>query len=357
MLVALALVAACRLAAAPSPGQAVDITGQSGEWDGGHRMFPFALQDTSIDGYKLYYSAGSRYEISDSAWGQWMIGLATSKDGVSWGYDQSTHLPVVPAMRWLQGDVLNPDDLAKVFDSVYAIGACAIRDGPVYKMWYTGWAGEVDHVIGGIENKINYRIGYATSKDGVTWEKYPGKAGSGAVFVPDPANPHDCKGVGQPFVVKDGGVYRMWYEGFDGKSWRILSATSQDGIAWTRTGTVIDMGGKDALDRRGARNPVIIDRAGSRELWYQGRSSSDPKHHVLRAVFKNGAWEKMPGEVVLHPPTPVTGNEAIYVDSALVLPDGSLQVYFARENLTTSQVTEGIVENRRYSIYTEVVNP
>ena len=52
--------------------------------------------------------------------------------------------------------------------------ACVIKDGAVYKMWYSG------------HNGSNYQIGYATSNDGFIWEKHPGNpvltAGSSGRF-------------------------------------------------------------------------------------------------------------------------------------------------------------------------------
>ncbi len=44
-----------------------------------------------------------------------------------------------------------------------------------------------------------------------------------------------------PYVMKDGATYRMWYRGFDGSHYRILYATSTDGVAWTKQGVAIDI--------------------------------------------------------------------------------------------------------------------
>jgi len=35
-------------------------------------------------------------------------------------------------------------------------------------------------------------------------------------------------------VVRDGDEYKLWYSGYDGKTWRIGLATSRDGINWTK---------------------------------------------------------------------------------------------------------------------------
>ena len=126
----------------------------------------------------------------------------------------------------------------------------------------------------GLTNKINYRVGYATSPDGVVWTKRPGNAGAGSVLgLGEPGTP-DSKSAGQPWVLKDGSAYHMWYEGFDGKTWRIFYAESTDGMTWTKRGAAFEPAGRELSMSSGARNPVVVKRGGQYELWYQGRSAS-----------------------------------------------------------------------------------
>ncbi|MBC8232067.1 hypothetical protein H8E77_21175 [bacterium] len=44
----------------------------------------------------------------------------------------------------------------------------------------------------------------------------------------------DDTGVIRPNVIFNNGVYQMWYAGHDGTNWRIGYATSDDGITWTK---------------------------------------------------------------------------------------------------------------------------
>ena len=131
------------------------------------------------------------------------------------------------------------------------------------------------------------------------------------------------------------------------------------GTNWTRRGVALAPGGKGDLDHLGARNPVVVKRGGGYELWYQGKSASAPRCHVLRATSADGrAWKKEPGEVTLHPEDPLDGDEEMYVDSVLPLPDDCCQVFFAKENSSTRPVQdEGTVDMKRSCIYTEVVKP
>ncbi|KKP85886.1 MAG: Laminin G sub domain 2 [candidate division CPR3 bacterium GW2011_GWE2_35_7] len=119
-----------------------------------------------------------------------------------------------------------------------------IKDGDTYKMWYASQADK-------------YRIGYATSPDGITWTKYAGNnctdtTGDGCIFTVGAANTFDDAHVYSVSVVKDtdAGVYKMWYGGHDGSYLRIGYATSADGITWTRYDNpgVAACGFSEALD-------------------------------------------------------------------------------------------------------------
>ena len=334
-LLVLILAVSCAIAsAAPPPGKAVGIGLYSGEWDSSNHFYPFVMYDGAT--YKMYYTGSSRHQSNESAWEQRMIGLAVSNDASSWSIAEDRKLPVLEPHRYIQGDVINPDDAAAVFDSIYATGPCVIKDGSIYKMWYTGWGGTVEHIGGGIENKINYRIGYATSKDGIKWTKH-----KGPVLDLGTREKADAKGVGQPCVLKEGKTYRMWYEGFDGSAWRIFYATSENGIKWMKQGMIPHIIG---------RNPVVVKRNEQYELWYQGQSVLPPRFHILRAVSLDGLnWTKATGEVELHPDSHYFGD--ISVDGIVVLPDNSCQVFFTIDSMSAAGAPI------RYSICTEVVNP
>ena len=77
-----------------------------------------------------------------------------------------------------------------------------------------------------------FQIGYATSPDGITWTKH----GSNPVLS-GTASGWDGFQVYAPSVVKDGGTYHMYYSGTDNdysQRWSTGYATSADGIAWTK---------------------------------------------------------------------------------------------------------------------------
>ncbi|MDO8684182.1 MAG: hypothetical protein Q7N50_11945 [Armatimonadota bacterium] len=327
-------------------------------WERSNVAYPAVMYDSSTNKYNMYYAGSAGPWVNDSAWGIWHTGLAQSTD--AYGFSRVTERsdPVLMSTKFYEGDLLNPQDIANRFDSVWAIGPSVIKDGSTYKMWYTGWSGETEHIGGGVDNKINYRIGYATSTDGKVWTKYTGSAGANSIFGLGAAGSQDAKGVGQPFVLKEGSTYRMWYEGFDGSLWRIFYATSSNGITWTRQGVALSPGGSGALDQYGARNPVVIFRNSQYELWYQGKSVSYPCYHVLRATSPNGiTWTKVPAEVVFSPADMLDSDEDIYVDSVVVRPDNYCIAYFAKQNTSSWVAAYETIKDRKSYIMIEVVNP
>jgi hypothetical protein len=360
VLVALVATSVLAVGAAPS-GKAVKILSPRffPGWQAQNVFDPFVLLDPRSMKYRMYYSGSATAQINDSVWDLWATGIASSNDGLSWTFPDD-YKPVLVPRQFHQGEVLDQDELTRSFDSLAAYSVAAIADGASSKLWYTGWNGDVEALGEGRTRKVHFRIGQATSADGVAWTKQPGDAGAGAVLgLGAPGDP-DAKGVAHPSVLKTPSEYRLWYEGYDGETWRIAWAASIDGRAWTKRGVVVTPGGRDSHDELGARRPVVIRRAGRYELWYQGysRSGSTSQSHVLRAISTDGVvWSKLPGEVALHPEPMVRGDEEIYVHSVLVQSDGRCRVFFTKEETRPRQAAFGQVSNSSLYVFTETVNP
>ncbi len=109
-----------------------------------------------------------------------------------------------------------------------ALGApCVVKDGGTYHIWY--------FKANYIEPNIFYNIGYATSPNGLDWTNIPGPGTNGAVLSLGGSGKFDESGVIFPSVIKENNEFKMWYTGSDNlDSWRIGYATSSDGINWTK---------------------------------------------------------------------------------------------------------------------------
>jgi hypothetical protein len=284
-------------------------------------------------GLRMFYSGAATEQVNESAWDLWATGTARSRDGRHWTLSGGGYEPVLRGRRWLAGEVVDPADRSSEFDSMEARAGSVLVEVGGWSMWYTGWNGDDRALAPGRAEKTHFQIGLATSPDGERWTKRRGTAAGGAVLGRGASGEVDSEAVGNPTVMRDGPRLSMWYEAYDGTTWRIAHATSADGLTWERHGAVLHPGPAGSLDELGARRPVVLARPGGYELWYQGRSRSPPSGHVLVAVSSDGReWRKRPGEVTLHPDPPVQRDEEVRVGSVLARADGGRDVFFAKES-------------------------
>jgi hypothetical protein len=136
------------------------------------------------------------------------VGLAVSEDG-----GQSFQ-------RYSRTPVLDRSD-GELF--IRTAAHVLVEDG-VWKMWYIGGS---DWIEVGSKSVPSYRLRYLESSDGHNW----GPAGRVCLnFASD-----DEYGFGRPFVVRQDGLYRMWYSiRTISKGYRLGYAESPDGLGWRR---------------------------------------------------------------------------------------------------------------------------
>lgn len=89
-----------------------------------------------------------------------------------------------------------------------------------FYMWY---GSNLDW--GNSEHSMNYVIKYATSDDGIQWNR------SGAICIQG-HEPSEYA-FARPSVITENGIFKMWYT-YRGEKYRIGYAESQDGIKWMR---------------------------------------------------------------------------------------------------------------------------
>jgi predicted GH43/DUF377 family glycosyl hydrolase len=110
-----------------------------------------------------------------------------------------------------------------------AVTPTILKEGPLWRMWYISglrWA-DIDGRLEPI-----YVVKYASSQDGITWER------PNLLCI---EQAHELEAFSHPTVIKRGGRYLMWYsfrhsrDYRDGSgSYRIGFAESTDGIRWNR---------------------------------------------------------------------------------------------------------------------------
>lgn len=168
-------------------------SGSPGEWDV-PGIIPVSVIATSEE-YIIYYYAG------DIIWGGTvlMIGRATSPDGVHWTkYDD----PTTTERPYAESDPVLPIGL-EGWTMSDICGGVVRQTAEGWEMFYSE-KGRSES-----ETTIAYRIGYATSDDGIHWTKYSGFPI--LTYKDDPAASTSVHLIADAVVVNDS-TYYLYYD-------------------------------------------------------------------------------------------------------------------------------------------------
>lgn len=158
-------------------------------WDSEHTQAGPVIYENGV--YKIYYTGWANSN------GNWDIGYASSSDGINW---------VKLSNPVLEGNPNNWDQRA--------VATSVVKKGSTYYMFY---AGQSDY-------HTNWRIGVATSTNGIEWERYPGNP------VVSPTLNWEESFTGYPSVIYEDGLFKMVYS----SSSKFGYAESADGFSWTK---------------------------------------------------------------------------------------------------------------------------
>ena len=205
--------------------------GSEGTYDVQGARTPCVIKDGNV--YKMWYTgfAGTYYRVI----------YCTSTDGINWSNFQMV------VDRGSEG----------TYDTEYAFTPCVIKDGNVYKMWYSGFDG------------TNYRVIYCTSTDGINWSNFQMVVDIGSEGT------YDTSRAFHPCVIKDCDVYKMWYTGYDSTNFRVMYCTSADGINWSNFQMVVDIGSEGTYDTSRSYMPCVIKDENTYKMWYSGYDSTN----------------------------------------------------------------------------------
>ncbi len=305
-------------AAAPVQAQAIgpnwanlsagrDVVAEAGSFDAAYVAAPAVVLDKGL--YKQWYSGydGER----------WRIGYAESGDGVRWRKAR-TEVAETGTTGTLESAVATGPARAVVpaaddaiqDSAAAAVLAARVGDTVSCRMWYAERATPTSP----------WHLSTITSTDGLTWSDT-----AAAVVLEPTAGSWDQAGIWAPSIITDGDRLRLWYAGSDGRTWAIGTATSRDGLTWDKyAGNPVLQGGTGtAWDRAAAAGPaVFVQPDGSYALVYLG-SADGATWQVGRAHSTDGLrWIKdpqpapdlstqtLPGDV---PPAPaVILREGVY---------------------------------------------
>lgn len=246
------------------------LTTTPGSWDSAYAVSPRVLYDGTI--YRMWYNGGNMSGFAG-------VGYASSTNGVTWIKDSGPVLIPGPKGAW---------------DSASVESGSVLWNGTLFLMWYRG------------SNPTTYQagaVGFAYSKDGVTWVK---SAGNPVLTGTD----IDQGYIASPYVIKTELTYTMWYVGRNAPSTksstytRILYATSFDGIEWAKAPSPVFSPSSDprAWDSSAVYSPSVYFNGTTFGLWYSGLGQSAMTPQIGLATSLDGkTWTRSSLNPILSP--------------------------------------------------------
>jgi len=128
--------------------------------------------------WRMWYLSGIKWDIKNGIRPKYHIKYAESKDGINWIREGKISIDFKNKHEWA---ISRP---------------CVIKEQKKYKMWYS------------YRGKIDYRIGYAESKDGINWIRKDFDSG-----ITVSTTGWDSKMIEYPYVMKLKNHYLMLYCG------------------------------------------------------------------------------------------------------------------------------------------------
>ncbi|MBI3694427.1 MAG: hypothetical protein HY238_06270 [Acidobacteria bacterium] len=274
--------------AEPAP---VLIRGPAGAWDAVDVLNPSVVQ-WSGRFYNLYSGFDGR---------AWHTGLATSPDGRTWE-------------KFAQNPVLSPLRATWEGDYIAANGS-ALHDGRQFLYWYQGGRPA--------------RIGLAGSGDARHWERH-----GPPVLEPGPPGTWDEAGVADPYVIRCGGTFYLYYLGQNRRGVQRLGvARSADGVRWQKlmANPVLDLGPPGSFDARGLGEPAVVRAGGEFYMVYTGRNEREERRLGAARSADGVHWRR----AALG--SPIAGdqpwNSRVVCDPTLWATPGKLWLWFGGGDL------------------------
>lgn len=208
------------------------------------------------------------------------------------------------------GAVFGPG-AAGAFDERADFTVAAFKDGATYRLYYGG--ADATGTCAGI-NAAHWRIGLAESTDGLSWTRVPGSETGGAILDLGSAGHFDDYLTYRPYVLHDGSVYRMWYNGSSkpfncpagtlADNRRIGYAESSDGVHWARSydgagpgGSVLPLGDASSIDALQVGYTWVIKDGPQYKMYYSANDAQNNWRVALAVSTDARTWTKVPGKL------------------------------------------------------------
>ena len=301
-------------------GQLVLDHGPAGQWDDRGVGRPSVIYSGSS--FTMWYS-GIGSNANTTNW--YGIGRATSTDGITWSRDANPVLKPGSAGAWDSGGLPQRG------------GGVVILDDGMYKMWYDG--------VSMNGTKIFIQIGYATSNDGINWQKYAGNP----VLSPGPLGSFDDQMIFDPTVVRTGSTYVMYYAAVSHSGASAAGmATSSDGTHWIKKGQV-QMPAEQTWDS-GERSLSSVTKLDTLfAMAYDGSPQKGQPTNIGLGTSEDGlSWASYPANPVISAGAS-WDNEGVY-EGAVVAVGSNYYVYLNGVNQDGTHIGLAILPMSEYNM-------
>jgi predicted GH43/DUF377 family glycosyl hydrolase len=156
----------------------------------------------------------------------------------------------------------------------------------------------------------------------------------GPVLRPGPRGSFDERGVADPYVIRTGEWFVMFYLGVDRAGRQQLGmARSTDGVRWEklRTNPILEIGAAGAFDENGLGEPAVWSSGGSYWMLYTGRDRGERRRIGLARSADGVNWSRELGFAPIAGDQP-WNREVMCDPSVEVTPDG-VRVWFGGGNV------------------------
>jgi predicted GH43/DUF377 family glycosyl hydrolase len=315
----------------PATGWAAWAKSASPVYSGTSRIVsdPSVIADEPV--FRLAYTS---VDFTNAAGPHASISLATSADSLKWAAVSSAASGAVFRGEILRGrDGEWDENLETPF---------LIKTPNGYNLYYSGYRDGIDP--GEPAKGLPASLGLATSTDGVTFTRVQ----SEPILAPTPGS-FDADAIYSPDVIPYQGGYLMVYAGHcytncpGTPGVRIMSATSPDGITWTKSEEPL-LSPKTPPEwmRDSVAEPaIILGPDGYLYLFFTGVRDSDHVIGVARAASLNAAWDIDPKPIVA--PTAGGFDETGDTGPTVLLENGAVRMWFTGTN-GASQYAIGYAE-------------
>ncbi|MBE7560999.1 hypothetical protein HS125_19435 [bacterium] len=206
-------------------------------------------------GFDALYVTDPTVVVDNGQYHMWFVGADVNAN-MTFGHVYSTD-----GIQWTTREQVLNRGVPGAFDNFTMNDPCVIKVGGVFHMWYDGRNGPTS-----IGNPTNFlRVGYATSTNGINWQK------RGVVLSPGTPGSFDEWSVYGPEVRYDAGLFEMYYTAQNYAAvTQIGVAVSLDGENWTKVGMALTHGAAGTWNAFASNFPSVLDTPGGLMMWFSG---------------------------------------------------------------------------------------